>query len=78
MKKTAIFVNIGRGSVVDQEALVSALTDGTIAAAGVEVTTPEPLPRDHPLLKLPNIIITPHTGLCYIAYSQKDDPTCHQ
>ena len=62
MKKTAIFVNIGRGSVVDQEALVSALTDGTIAAAGVEVTTPEPLPRDHPLLKLPNIIITPHTG----------------
>jgi glyoxylate reductase len=62
MKKTAVFVNIGRGSVVDQEALVAALTDGTIAAAGVDVTNPEPLPRDHPLLKLQNLTITPHKG----------------
>lgn len=62
MKKTAILVNIGRGSVVDQEALVAALTDGTIAAAGIDVTNPEPLPRDHPLLKLPNLTISPHTG----------------
>ena len=62
MKKSAILVNVGRGSVVDQEALVAALTDGTIAAAGIDVTSPEPLPRDHPLLKLPNLTISPHTG----------------
>lgn len=62
MKKTAVLVNIGRGSVVDQEALAAALTDGTIAAAGVDVTSPEPLPRDHPLLQLPNLTISPHIG----------------
>ena len=62
MKKTAVFVNIGRGSTVDQEALLAALTDGTIAAAGIDVTSPEPLPRDHPLLKLPNLTISPHMG----------------
>ena len=53
-KKTAIFVNVGRGSTVDQEALLSALTNGSIAVAGMDVTDPEPLPKDHPLLQLPN------------------------
>ena len=62
MKKSGIFVNISRGSLVDQDALVEALRGGTIAAAGLDVTKPEPLPRDHPLLTLPNAIITPHTG----------------
>ena len=62
MKRTGIFLNIGRGSVVDQEALSLALTGGTIAAAGIDVTDPEPLPRDHPLLKISNLTITPHTG----------------
>lgn len=62
MKRSGILVNVGRGSVVDQEALCAALAEGTIAAAGVDVTSPEPLPRDHPLLKLPNLTISPHTG----------------
>ena len=62
MKKTGIFVNISRGNLVDQDALVEALRGGTIAAAGLDVTDPEPLPRDHPLLTLPNVTITPHTG----------------
>lgn len=62
MKPTSIFINIGRGSVVDQDALIEALTDGVISAAGLDVTNPEPLPRDHPLLNLPNVIISPHTG----------------
>ena len=62
MKKTGIFVNVSRGKLVDQDALVEALRDGTIAAAGLDVTDPEPLPRDHPLLALPNITLTPHTG----------------
>ena len=71
MKKTAILVNICRGSVLDQEALAAALTDGTIAAAAVDVTSPEPLPRDHPLLQLSNLIITPHIGYATM-------PTCRK
>ena len=62
MKSTGIFVNVSRGTLVDQDALANALTLGTIAAAGLDVTDPEPLPRDHPLLSCPNITITPHTG----------------
>ncbi|XP_011384287.1 glyoxylate/hydroxypyruvate reductase B-like isoform X1 [Pteropus medius] len=62
MKPTAILVNIGRGLVVDQDALLQALQTGVIKAAALDVTHPEPLPRDHPLLKLKNIILTPHIG----------------
>ena len=71
MKKTAVLVNIGRGSTMDQEALVAALTNGTIAAAGIDVTSPEPLPRDHPLLKLTNLTITPHMGASTLSTRQK-------
>jgi len=63
MKKSAMFVNVARGSVVNQDALVNALTKGEIAAAGIDVTDPEPLPRDHPLLHCPNITISPHVGV---------------
>ncbi|KAM8767527.1 putative 2-ketogluconate reductase [Acanthopagrus schlegelii] len=62
MKPTATLVNISRGLVVDQDALVKALQTGTIRAAALDVTHPEPLPRDHPLLSLPNALITPHIG----------------
>ena len=62
MKKTATFVNIARGTLVDHDALTEALKNGTIAAAGLDVTDPEPLPRDHTLLTLPNVTLTPHTG----------------
>ncbi|XP_062484201.1 glyoxylate reductase/hydroxypyruvate reductase-like, partial [Pezoporus occidentalis] len=54
MKKTSVFVNTSRGSVVNQEDLYNALAHGQIAAAGLDVTTPEPLPTDHPLLSLKN------------------------
>lgn len=54
MKKNSVFVNIGRGKVVDTDALVKALKNHTIFAAGLDVTDPEPLPKDHELLKLPN------------------------
>lgn len=54
MKKTAVFVNVARGDVVRQDDLVDALKSRTIFAAGLDCTTPEPLPGDHELLSLPN------------------------
>ncbi|NXN46020.1 GRHPR reductase, partial [Rhinoptilus africanus] len=63
MKPTATLINISRGAVIDQEALVTALQTGVIRAAALDVTYPEPLPRDHALLKLKNVIITPHLGI---------------
>lgn len=62
MKHTALLVNTSRGGVVDQEALIAALRDGVIGAAALDVTDPEPLPADHPLLALPNVIVVPHIG----------------
>jgi glyoxylate reductase len=62
MKPTAILINMARGPVVDGEALYEALGSKRIAAAALDVTDPEPLPRDHRLLSLPNLIITPHLG----------------
>ena len=60
MKPTAVLVNTSRGPVVDPAALEAALRDGQIFAAGLDVTEPEPLPADHPLVALPNCIVVPH------------------
>lgn len=60
MKAGSVLVNIGRGSIVNTEALMEALRSGRIAAAGLDVTDPEPLPPDHPLWDCPNVLITPH------------------
>ncbi len=62
MKKGAYFINAGRGSSVDQEALAKALTSGQLAGAAVDVTTPEPLPQDSKLWDIQNLIITPHVA----------------
>ena len=62
MKPTAILINLARGPVVDTAALTDALRNRQIYAAALDVTDPEPLPRDHPLLKLDNVIIEPHLG----------------
>jgi glyoxylate reductase len=60
MKPTAVLVNAARGPVVDTDALVEALKNGEIFAAGLDVTDPEPLPADHPLMSLPNCTVVPH------------------
>lgn len=62
MKPTANLVNIARGPIVDTDALVDALAVGRIRCAALDVTDPEPLPPDHPLLSLPNCIVVPHLG----------------
>ncbi len=62
MKPTATLVNAARGPIVDPAALYEALRDGVIAAAALDVTDPEPIPRDDPLLTLPNCVVIPHLG----------------
>lgn len=62
MKKTAVFINAARGELVNQNDLLVALTERKIYAAGLDVTTPEPLPTDSPLINCPNCFILPHIG----------------
>ncbi len=67
MKREAILVNAARGPVVDTDALVTALREGTIGGAALDVTDPEPLPADHPLIELPNAIVVPHIASATVA-----------
>jgi phosphoglycerate dehydrogenase-like enzyme len=62
MKPSAYLVNTSRGPIVDEDALVRALVRGSIAGAGVDVFDREPLPLDHVLRRLPNVVVTPHLG----------------
>lgn len=71
MKPTATLVNIARGPIVDTQALYEALRDRQIAGAGLDVTDPEPLPRNHPLLGLNNVTILPHLGSATIETRRK-------
>jgi phosphoglycerate dehydrogenase-like enzyme len=62
MKHTAVFINTSRGPIVQEQALVDALTDGTIAGAGIDVYDQEPLPADSRMRTLPRTVLTPHLG----------------
>lgn len=62
LNSSAFVINVGRGSAIDQEALVEALNNHSIAGAALDVMIPEPLPLDHPLWNCPNTIITPHVS----------------
>ncbi|XP_077068658.1 glyoxylate/hydroxypyruvate reductase B [Siphateles boraxobius] len=70
MKPNSTLINISRGLVVDQDALVDAIQKKMIRAAALDVTYPEPLPRDHPLLSFPNVIVLPHLGTHTMETSQ--------
>jgi D-2-hydroxyacid dehydrogenase (NADP+) len=62
MKRDAYFINVSRGGLVQQSALIDALKSKKIRGAGLDVTTPEPLPGDHALWTCPNLVITPHNS----------------
>ena len=62
MQPHALLINVTRGKIVDEGALLAALENGQIAGAGLDVTPQEPLPDDHPLWRMPNVIVTPHTA----------------
>jgi len=62
MKSSAILISAGRGPVIDEPALIEALKAGTIYGAGMDVFETEPLPKDSPLLSLPNVVALPHIG----------------
>jgi len=62
MKNTAYLINCARGGLVDTDALYDALVAGEISGAALDVTDPEPLPADHKILTLPNVIVTCHTA----------------
>ena len=62
MKPEAFFISVGRGGSTVTDDLIAALTSGSIAGAGLDVTDPEPLPKGHPLWTTPRVIISPHTA----------------
>ena len=70
LKKGAVIINVGRGSAIDQDALIEILASGHLGGAGLDVTTPEPLPQDNPLWDMSNVIITPH-----VSYGGRDNPS---
>jgi glyoxylate reductase len=71
MKSSAVLINTARGPVVDPDALVDVLEAGKIAGAGLDVTDPEPIPADHPLVDLPNCIVTPHIASASVTTRDK-------
>lgn len=71
MKRGAVLINIGRGAVIDESALITALRDGVIAGAGLDVFEKEPLPADSPLWEMENVVITPHSSSGSERYAQR-------
>lgn len=70
MKPTARLINLGRGALVDEEALTTALQEGIIAGAALDVFQTEPLPTEHPLWQMDNVIVSPHVSGDYVGYEK--------
>jgi phosphoglycerate dehydrogenase-like enzyme len=71
LKPSAFLINLARGEIVDEEALLRALQAGRIAGAGLDVFVREPLPQEHPFWNMPNVILTPHLGGLSVSYVQQ-------
>jgi Lactate dehydrogenase and related dehydrogenases len=71
MKRSAFLINASRGQAVDEKALIKALQEGWIKGAGLDVFEIEPLPKDSPLLKLNNVVLTPHLGSATVETREK-------
>ena len=71
MPKGVFFFNAGRGQTVNTEALTEAFSSGTVGGAGLDVVYPEPLPPGHPLWRMPNVIMTPHTSGAFSDYVEE-------
>jgi D-2-hydroxyacid dehydrogenase (NADP+) len=78
MKPTSYFINLARGGVVDEGALIQALENGQIAGAALDVFSHEPLPEDHPLWSMKNVIVTPHLGGFYDGYADRALPVVEE
>ena len=78
MKPDSYFINLARGCVVDEEALIKALEDGKIAGAALDVFNHEPLPQDHPFWTMKNVIVTPHLGGFYDGYAERALPVVEE
>jgi phosphoglycerate dehydrogenase-like enzyme len=78
MKPTSYFINLARGGVVDEDALIQALENGQIAGAALDVFSHEPLPEDHPLWSMRNVIVTPHLGGFYDGYADRALPVVEE
>jgi len=74
MKPSAILINVGRGALIEEDALVAALQDGRIAMAALDVYRREPLPASSPLRTLPNVVLLPHTGGGSYRFRETDIP----
>jgi D-2-hydroxyacid dehydrogenase (NADP+) len=78
MKPASYFINLARGGIVDEEALIKALENGQIAGAALDVFSQEPLPEDHPFWSMKNVIVTPHLGGFYDGYADRALPVVEE
>ena len=71
LKPGALFINVGRGDLADPDALTAALQSGHLAGAALDVFDPEPIPADHPMRSMPNVLLAPHIASCSVPAVKK-------